>query len=78
MPSPTVKFVLDGIEKLKETKLISSKVSFYQSKRTTDFNEIIKLAEEFSNKQNFVYSLSKLDYNLKLSDPDMGIFTFLQ
>ena len=62
---------------LKKSTLSANEFSSLSINRNINIDQARKLAEQHAVKEDLIQDSSELDYNLNLSDPQIGAFTFL-
>ena len=72
---PTTSNPVNG--SLKKSTLSATEFSSLAPKRNINIDEARKLAEQHAVKEDLIQESSELVYNLNLSDPQIGAFTFL-
>ena len=66
-----------GNGSLKKSNLSANEFSSLSPNRNINIDQARKLAEQHAVKEDLIQDSSELDYNLNLSDPQIGAFTFL-
>tara|TARA_B100001029_G_scaffold143718_1_gene123579 strand:+ start:1436 stop:1879 length:444 start_codon:yes stop_codon:yes gene_type:complete len=66
-----------GNGSLKKSTLSATEFPSLSPNRNINIDEARKLAEQHAVKEELIQESSELDYNLNLSDPQIGAFTFL-
>ena len=66
-----------GYGSLEKSTSVVTTFSSFSLNGNINLDEARKLAEQYAYKRKLIHGLSELDYNLNLSDPQIGSFTFL-